>query len=274
MPGFAGRFHIFSHAVTRDRQLAVIAHRQVSHLLDARDVRCKGGNDDAVFGFPEDVIEGFIDDTFGRRPARSFCVGAVTHQQDDSPLGEFPKPGIVWFSAVDRRVVKLVIAAVNDDAKRRMNAEANTVRDAVRHRIAFQLERADLERVSGFERVDRGVAAETCAPQLDIQQHRCQRGCVDRRTLEGVDHIRDCADVVFMPVGIDDAMNPEVLAFLKIPEIRDDQVNSEHIIGREHHACIEDKGVVAELEDGHVLTDLAKPAEGNYSEFFRHTCWY
>ena len=55
-------------------------------------------------------------------------------------------------------------------------------------------------------------------------------------------------------------------AVLEVPEVRQDEVDAEVLVAREGQAGVDDDDVLAQLEDGHVLTDLAKPAEGDDAE--------
>ena len=70
------------------------------------------------------------------------------------------------------------------------------------------------------------------------------------------------ADVVFVPVREHDGAHP-VGAVLEVAEVRQHEVDAEMLVAREGQACVDDDDVLVQLEDGHVLADLAEPAEGN-----------
>ncbi len=62
--------------------------------------------------------------------------------------------------------------------------------------------------------------------------------------------------MVFVPVGEDDGAHP-VGAVLEVAEVRQHEVDAEVLVAREGKAGVDDDDVLAELEDGHVLSDLA-----------------
>ncbi len=91
-----------------------------------------------------------------------------------------------------------------------------------------------------------------------------QRAAVDGR--HGVvpdlaQQVGQCADVVLVAVGEHDRL--DVLGPLaQVGEVRQHQVDSELVRRREHQAGVDDDDPPLVLDDGHVLADLAQPAEG------------
>ena len=73
--------------------------------------------------------------------------------------------------------------------------------------------------------------------------------------------VRQRADVILVRVREDHGAH---LAALEVPEVREDQVDAEVLVTRERQPGIDDDRLVAELEDGHVLADLAEPAERDH----------
>ena len=71
------------------------------------------------------------------------------------------------------------------------------------------------------------------------------------------------AGMIFVTVCVKNPMDGEIVAFLKIAEIRDDIVYTEHIIGREHDAGIDDEGIGAHLEDRHIFADFTQSTQGD-----------
>ena len=51
------------------------------------------------------------------------------------------------------------------------------------------------------------------------------------------------------------------LAVAEIGEVREDEVDAEVLVARERKAGVDDEARALVLEDGHVLADLAEPAE-------------
>ena len=140
-------------------------------------------------------------------------IGAVAHQQQHAAPREFRDLGVVGLFAVNRRVVELVVAAVDDDPVRRVDAEADAVRDAVGDVIAFDLERADLKIVARLEDVDRRLVEQPRIAQLDFEQRGGQRRRVKRHFAQRIDDVRDRAGMVFVTMCVEDAVNGQVFAF-------------------------------------------------------------
>ena len=63
-----------------------------------------------------------------------------------------------------------------------------------------------------------------------------------------------------MTVGDDDAFDLVLVAF-HIGEVRDDDVDTEHLRFRERETAVEDDHIAIILEQGHVLADLVETAE-------------
>ena len=79
--------------------------------------------------------------------------------------------------------------------------------------------------------------------------------------------VRQRADVVLVRVRQHDGANRAVA---EVAEVREDQVDAEVLVARERHPGVDDDPLVADLEDGHVLPDLAEPAERDHTEHVSH----
>ncbi len=49
----------------------------------------------------------------------------------------------------------------------------------------------------------------------------------------------------------------------QVGDVRNDEVDAEHLLVREHEPAVDDDDVVAVLEDVHVLADLPHASEGD-----------
>ena len=85
--------------------------------------------------------------------------------------------------AVDRGVVELEVAGVDDDADRRPEGDPHRVRDRVADPERDDAERPDLELVAGLEREDR-VVVELVLLDLVAEQAAGERRGVDRHARE------------------------------------------------------------------------------------------
>ena len=72
--------------------------------------------------------------------------------------------------------------------------------------------------------------------------------------------------MVLVAVGEDDRLDV-VDAVAQVGEVRQDEVDAEHLGRREHQAGVDDDDPAVVLDDGHVLADLAQAAERQYAQF-------
>ena len=124
--------------------------------------------------------------------------------------------------------------------------------------------------VAGADRVQLGGLDEPVLAQLVAQETERQRRAVDRHGQARQD-VRQRADVVLVPVGEHDAADVAD-ALLQPRDVRDHQVDTEHLLLREHQAGVDDHDVVAAAEREHVATDLAEPAERDQRQLRRARC--
>ena len=96
---------------------------------------------------------------------------------------------------------------MDDDPVGRVDAEAHTVRDAVGDVIAFDLEWADLKIVARLENVNGRFIEQARIAQLDFEQRGGQRGRVERHFTQRIDHVRDRAGMIFVPMCVENAVN-------------------------------------------------------------------
>ena len=54
-----------------------------------------------------------------------------------------------------------------------------------------------------------------------------------------------------------------VAVFQQIGDVRDDEVDAEHVLRREHQSRIDDENVIAETQYRHVLADFPEAAQGD-----------
>ena len=57
---------------------------------------------------------------------------------------------------------------------------------------------------------------------------------------------------------------------LEVRDVRDDEVDAQHLLVREHQARVDDDHVVALLDGHHVLADLADTAERDHAQRVSH----
>ena len=106
------------------------------------------------------------------RHARPLGVRRVAEQQVDAAVAELGEPPDVGLEAVDRRVVELPVAGVDDAAGRRLDHDRDRVGDRVRHAHELEPERAELRpaRPRGRPRVSSVAAQQAVLVELRLDQ--------------------------------------------------------------------------------------------------------
>ena len=151
---------------------------------------------------------------------------------------------------------------MHHQADRRGDAKTDAIGDAVGDVERLDLERADLEHLTGAERDQLDVVQAAGLAQLGLDQAQRQRRGVDR-CADVLDHVRQRADVVFVAVSDEDGTDfGEAILFHQVVVIGNDEIDAEHVIFGEHDAGIDDEDVVLILEGGHVFADLTQPTQG------------
>ena len=236
----------------------------IEDLLDPGDVARERGDDDPALERLHDLAEGLADGPLGRRVAGLLGVRGVREQAQDALGAELREDREVRELAVDRGVVELEVAGVDDRPDRRAQGDPHRVGDRVADPERDDRERADLELIARVEREDR-VVVELVLLDLVAEEPARQRRGVDRHARELGEHVRQAADVVLVGVGDEEGL--DLLAvLLEVGDVGDDEVDAEHLLVGEHEAAVDDDDLVAVLEDVHVLADLAHPAERDDAE--------
>ena len=95
--------------------------------------------------------------------------------------------------------------------------------------------------------------------ELQLDHGRRQRRRINW-DIEFLEHIRHSADVVLVAVGQDDAADAAGVGF-EIADIRQNNVDTVHILVGETHAAIDHDNVAAKFIGSHILADLAETAK-------------
>ena len=105
----------------------------VDRLLHAMHVRRERGDEDPSFAQREDLAERLPDDALRGCEPGPLRVGRVAEEQVDAAVAELCELADVGLEAVDRRVVELVVAGVDDPPSRGLEHDRGRVRDRMRH---------------------------------------------------------------------------------------------------------------------------------------------
>ena len=106
-----------------------------------------------------------------------------------------------------------------------------------------------------------GASRELVLVELGADHADRQQAAVDhRRRADLAQHVGQGADVVLVAVGEHDRLDV-VGAVAQVGEVGQDEVDPVHLRGREHQPGVDDDDLAVELDDGHVLADLAEAAQ-------------
>ena len=264
-PEVRGDVEVLPHRTADEGDLATELVGGVDDLLDAMDVRGEAGDDDPPVRPRERLQQRGPDARLRRRDSRPVGVRRVAAEAQQALGAERRQAGEVGGVAVDRRLVELVIAGQQDRAELRVDRHRTRVRDRMRHvdhldpEVPGLLDRARLQ-------VAQGHVAQLVLLQLRADHADRQPAAVDRRwDADLAKHVRQGADVILVTVREDDRVDV-VDSVAKVVEVRQDEVDAEHLGRREHQPRVDDHDAAAVFDDRHVLADLAEPAERQDAE--------
>ena len=180
-------------------------------------------------------------------------------------LGELPDVGA---EAVDRRVVELPVAGVDDAPGAGLDDERDGVGDRVRDADELDAEGADLERLVVRPRFhELRLLTEPVLVELRLDQPERQPRGNDLLDVDLAEQVRERADVILVPVREDDRAHVLVL---EVAEVGKDEVDAEVLVARERKPRVDDDRLAARLVHGHVLAHLAEAAERDDAQRVAH----
>ena len=274
IPEFLGNAHVVLEAAPHRGDKAPVLRCRVDHLLDARDERGEGGDENAAVDLAEDFVIRLTDHPLRGRVTSRLDVHAIGHQQSDAALTIGREFGEVGLVPVDGRLVELEVTGEHHQTRRGGDCEPDGIRNAV----------TDTERLNGEhacrDRIDRVRVelAEVDILQLGLVEfHRDQadrefgRPNGDRQQIG--QEIGNRSDVILVAMGDEDPADA-VLVLFEIRDIREYEIDARLIFLGEGQPAIDDDDVVAVLEKEDVLADLGHTTEKDQPDSgrFRHRC--
>lgn len=146
-----------------------------------------------------------------------------------------------------------------------MDGEADAIRDTVTDLDEFDSKGSDGNRLTSADLNEFATIQEGVLLQFFPNECQGQRCSVDRdREFSQQEGYR--SDMVFMTMSND--QGSQLIAFgSEITEVRDDNVDPEHLFFGEHQAGIDEDGGVCILNDHHVQPDFTETAQRDHSEW-------
>ncbi len=256
-----GHTHVAQHRAADVDDLPAVRHRRVEHLLHPVHVRGEAGHDHPLPADGEDPLQHRGDVPLRRHEAGDLGVGGVDHQQVDA-LGADPGEGPqVGQPAVQRQLVGLEVAGVQDRAGRRPHRHGQRVGNRVVDGEELQVESADRDPVAFGHYPPLRVAQPVLAELLG-QQGEGQLGADQRDVRPLPEQVGHRADVILVAVGQhqpDDVVQPMGDGV----EPRQDQVDPRMVVLGEQHAAVDQQQLTGVLQHRHVPPDIAQTTERN-----------
>src|SRR5581483_1615856 len=76
---FNGHLHVIDHAPSHQRDMSIIAHGGIDHLLHTRQKRSKSSQQNATRGISKNLVERVVDNSLRRGKARRLHAGTIAH---------------------------------------------------------------------------------------------------------------------------------------------------------------------------------------------------
>ena len=253
------------HAAPGYADLAVILCRDVDDLLQAVNVRGKGRDDYALVAAHEELVKALADLAFGCGMTRLLNICRVAQQSEHALVAELAETGDVYHTAGDRRHVYLEVTGVDNRADRRRDSQRDRIRNAVVHMDELHGKAAETEDRAVFLGKDLSVIELVVLFELQLDQRRRERRGV-YGNVQIAQQIGNAAYMVLVAVRED---QPAYLLGigLKVGDIRQDDVDTVHILIREAHAGINDDYIAAAFIGCHILAYFAQTAERDNFQF-------
>ena len=246
-------------AAPAERDLPAELVGEIDHDLHPEDARREHRDDDLAARAGEDLFEGVDHLGLGAGKPPPVDVGAVGEQRQHAALAEFAEPVQVKALAVDRGLVDLEVAGVDDGAGRRLDRQRHAVWDGMRDAHELDGERAHLDTVSWRHPPQPVAMGDPVLLELGLDKRQGERGPVDRSVYQGPD-IRHGPDVVLVAVRQHEGGHAAARG-RQSAEVRDDEVDTGQLGLGKHHAGVHEDRRVAPGHQHHVHAELAEPSE-------------
>ena len=263
---FEGNADHILHAAAENSDAALVLYRRVNDLLNAVHVRGECRNDDTTTHVMKRLVKRRTDCTLTRCMSLALCIRAVCEEEQNPLVAKLGEAAEIRHLPIDRRIVELEVTRVDDHAHGGLDREPNRIGDRVIHADKADTEAADIDDIPRHHRVQ---IARINAVFLETPFENPER---QTRPIDGyrdlLHYIWQGTDMILVPVRENNRFHL-VPVFDQIGNIRNDKVDAEHVLLREHEPGVDHKNLIIHADGSHVLSDLAKTAE-RYDLYFLH----
>lgn len=234
-------------------------------MLHAMNIRGEGRYDYSLVAVLHiDLIELTADLSLRGGVSGTLHVRGFAHQKENSLTSVFAEARDVHHLPVDRRNVELEVTRVDHDADGRSYGDRTGIGDRMVDVDEFGFKTAELHRVSRLDRVQLSLLCQLVLVQLVFEDAERQPRSVYRRVYRP-QNVRDRSDVILVTVGYQYSAD-FVRVLLEICYVRNNEVDSEHVVVRKRKSAVYNYDIVLVLENGDVLSYLVETAEHHYLE--------
>ena len=203
-----------------------------------------------------------LDDCLTGRQSRGLGVGAVAEEGEHALATELGEALQVHDLAAKRGLVELPVAGDDASTERGVQRDAHRVGHGVVHSDEFEVERADLDDLTGFHANHVDHALEVVLLELGLEHGAGQVPAVDG-DIDFFEEEGQRTDVVFVAVREHDTV--EAVEVLHHPgPIGQDDVDAVFVLGESQSAIDHEHRAIA-LDDGAVHADFVETAERDES---------
>ena len=193
-------------------------------------------------------------------------IRTVGKEKQNTLVAELGEAAKICHLPIDRRIVELEIARMDDHADGGLDRQPNCIGDGVVDTNKTDAEAADVDDIPRHHRVQ---IARINAVFLETPFENPER---QTRPVDGygnlLHHIGQCPDMILVPVRQNNRL--DLIPVLdQIGNIRNDEVDAEHILLREHEPGVHNENLIIHADGSHVLSDLAKTAK-RYDLYLLH----
>jgi len=148
---------------------------------------------------------------------------------------------------------------MDDDTGRAIDGESQRIRNRVVDMDRFDREAAERDLLARADLVEDGAGRQAMLFEF-ILDKADREPCGVNRHIEFFQQIRQAADVILVSVGDEQTLDT-VFVLKHIGEVRDDKIDTEHIIFRKNRTAVHENHIALALIQGDVFTDLAQTAQ-------------
>ena len=225
------------------------------------DVRGKRRKKKTILRARNQLAQNRFERAFRPGAPYSLDVGRIGKQQRDAFLAERREGFGIEFLPINRSLIDLEIAAMNDDAGGGANRERDRIGRRMRDSQWLDRKRAEREVLARLDRMQILLGA-VHAGFFEAAANECQRDrAAINRDWEFAQQVRKRADMILVRMGQNDRIDGNAL-FAELGKIGNvDAVAEEALLGK-HHAAIDDQTVPCAFEHHQVEADLPQTAKG------------